>query len=47
MLDLERKVVIVTDTAQGIGEVTARRFVVDGATDVLVDRNRATLERLL
>jgi meso-butanediol dehydrogenase/(S,S)-butanediol dehydrogenase/diacetyl reductase len=42
----EGKVVIVTGAASGIGEATARRFAAEGAKVVLVDRNRAALEKL-
>jgi meso-butanediol dehydrogenase/(S,S)-butanediol dehydrogenase/diacetyl reductase len=40
------KVVIVTGSASGIGEATARRFVAEGAKVVLVDRNKDTLEKV-
>jgi meso-butanediol dehydrogenase / (S,S)-butanediol dehydrogenase / diacetyl reductase len=41
------KVVIVTGAASGIGEATARRFSAEGATVVLVDRQREMLEKVL
>ena len=40
------KVVIVTGAASGIGEATARRFSAEGAKVVLVDRQRARLEKV-
>jgi meso-butanediol dehydrogenase/(S,S)-butanediol dehydrogenase/diacetyl reductase len=40
------KVVIVTGSASGIGEATARRFVAEGAKVALVDRNRDALEKV-
>jgi meso-butanediol dehydrogenase / (S,S)-butanediol dehydrogenase / diacetyl reductase len=42
----EGKVVIITGAASGIGEATARRFAAEGATVVLVDRNKAKLDRV-
>lgn len=39
------KIVIVTGSASGIGEATARRFVAEGAKVALVDRNKDSLER--
>ncbi|MET4035790.1 meso-butanediol dehydrogenase/(S,S)-butanediol dehydrogenase/diacetyl reductase [Bradyrhizobium sp. JR7.2] len=40
------KVVIVTGAASGIGEATARRFVKEGAKVALVDRDKASLEKM-
>ncbi|QIO32406.1 SDR family NAD(P)-dependent oxidoreductase [Bradyrhizobium sp. 1(2017)] len=40
------KVVIVTGAASGIGEATARRFVTEGAKVALVDRDKASLEKV-
>jgi meso-butanediol dehydrogenase/(S,S)-butanediol dehydrogenase/diacetyl reductase len=40
------KIVIVTGSASGIGEATARRFVVEGAKVALVDRNKDSLEKV-
>src|SRR3978361_209256 len=42
----EDKVVIVTGAASGIGEATARRFSAEGAKVVLVDLQRALLEKV-
>ena len=40
------KVVIVTGSASGVGEATARRFVAEGAKVALVDRNKDALEKV-
>ncbi len=40
------KVIIVTGSASGIGEATARRFVAEGAKVALVDRNKDSLEKV-
>ena len=42
----EGKIVIVTGSASGIGEATARRFVAEGAKVALVDRNKESLEKV-
>ncbi|MBP1294161.1 meso-butanediol dehydrogenase/(S,S)-butanediol dehydrogenase/diacetyl reductase [Bradyrhizobium elkanii] len=40
------KVIIVTGAASGIGEATARRFVVEGAKVAMIDRDEASLEKV-
>ncbi|MCS3892094.1 meso-butanediol dehydrogenase/(S,S)-butanediol dehydrogenase/diacetyl reductase [Bradyrhizobium japonicum USDA 38] len=40
------KVVIVTGAASGIGEATARRFVAEGAKVAMIDRDKASLEKV-
>jgi len=40
------KVVIVTGAASGIGEATASRFVAEGAKVALIDRDKASLEKV-
>lgn len=42
----EDRVVLVTGAASGIGEATARRFSSEGGLTVLVDRQKANLERV-
>ena len=46
-MKLTEKVVIITGAAAGIGEASARLFAREGARLVLVDLDRAELEKLV
>ena len=47
MQTFENKIVVVTGAASGIGAATARRFAQEGASVVVVDRERSQLQTLL
>ncbi|MFA9454606.1 MAG: SDR family NAD(P)-dependent oxidoreductase, partial [Candidatus Aminicenantaceae bacterium] len=45
-MDFQDNVVMITGAASGMGAATAREFAADGATVVIVDRNRELAEKV-